>query len=155
MQPGCHIPGIESSHKAHTRRSRVRSVADVTHADPRRALGAAGERLAAAHLEARGFRLLERNYRTRHGELDIVAADDRYLVFCEVKARLARTAGGPSPLISVDWRKRRRLRRMAREWLSKRVDAGPRPPELRFDAIGITLDSAGGLLALEHVEAAF
>ena len=44
---------------------------------------------------------------------------------------------------------------MAREWLAERVDAPPHPPELRFDAIGITLDRAGALLALEHVEEAF
>jgi putative endonuclease len=128
----------------------------MTRVDPRRTLGAAGERLAAAHLEARGFRLLDRNFRTRHGELDLIAADDRYLVFCEVKARLARSAPGVlEPLASVDWRKRRRLRRMAREWLAQRVDARPYPPELRFDAIGITLDRAGALIALEHVEEAF
>ncbi len=124
--------------------------------DPRRALGATGERLAAAHLEARGFSLLDRNYRTRYGELDLVVADRRYLVFCEVKARVARSASGPlDPLASVDWRKRRRLRWMAREWLAARADGGPHPPELRFDAIGITLDPTGMLLALEHVEEAF
>ena len=65
-------------------------------------------------------------------------------------------ASGPlDPLASVDWRKRRRLRWMAREWLAGRADGGPHPPELRFDAIGITLDPAGALLALEHVEEAF
>jgi putative endonuclease len=131
----------------------------VTCTDPRRALGATGERLAAAHLEARGFRLLDRNYRTRNGELDLVAADARYLVFCEVKARVARAAPGAleplEPLASVDWRKRRRLRRMAGEWLAARAGGGPHPPELRFDAIGVTFDPAGGLLALEHVEEAF
>ena len=128
----------------------------MTREDPRRRLGAAGERLAATHLEARGFRLLDRNFRTRYGELDLVAVDDRYLVFCEVKARIARAGPHPlDPLASVDWRKRRRLRRMAREGLAQRVDARPYPPELRFDAIGITLDPAGALLALEHVEEAF
>ena len=54
--------------------------------DSRRALGAAGERLAAAHLRALGFTLIEVNFRTRHGELDLVAADERHLVFCEVKS---------------------------------------------------------------------
>jgi hypothetical protein len=44
---------------------------------------------------------------------------------------------------------------MAREWLAQRVDSRPYPPELRFDAIGITLDAAGALLVLEHVEEAF
>jgi putative endonuclease len=103
--------------------------------------------------------VLDRNYRTRNGELDLVAADARYLVFCEVKARVARAAPGTlgplEPLASVDWRKRRRLRRMAAEWLAARAGGGPHPPELRFDAIGVTLDPAGRLLALEHVEEAF
>jgi putative endonuclease len=124
--------------------------------DPRRRIGAAGERLAARHLEARGFRLLDRNFRTRHGELDLVAADHRYLVFCEVKARIA--ASGPrmaEPLASVDSRKRLRLRRMARTWLAARVDARPYPAQIRFDAIGVTFDRAGALLTLEHVENAF
>ncbi|HEU0023709.1 MAG TPA: YraN family protein [Thermoleophilaceae bacterium] len=124
--------------------------------DERRALGAAGERFAAAHLVARGFTLIDRNFRTRYGELDLVAANERYLVFCEVKALVARGAPQPlDPLASVDWRKRRRLRGMAREWLSTRAADRPRPPELRFDAIGVTLDRAGGLVALEHVEDAF
>ena len=127
----------------------------MTTDDPRRRIGAAGERLAARHLEARGFRLLDRNFRTRHGELDLVAVDDRYLVFCEVKARIAPAARLAEPLASVDRRKRLRLRRMARTWLAARVDARPYPAQIRFDAIGITFDRAGALLALEHVENAF
>lgn len=128
----------------------------MTSTDPRRALGAAGERLAAAHLEARGLTLLARNYRTRQGELDLVAADDRYLVFCEVKTCLARGAtAAVDPLVWVGPRKRRRLRLMARDWLAARSDSGPRPPEMRFDAIGVTLDRAGSLVSLEHVEGAF
>jgi putative endonuclease len=128
----------------------------VRNGDRRRALGAAGERLAAAHLEARGLRLIDRNFRTRHGELDIVAADERCLVFCEVKARIGRGgADAFGPLASVDARKRRRVRLMARDWLSRRPAGGPRPPELRFDAIGITFDPSGRLVALEHVEGAF
>ena len=53
--------------------------------DPRRRLGARGEELAARHLEARGLEVVERNFRTRYGELDVVARDPRFLVFCEVK----------------------------------------------------------------------
>jgi putative endonuclease len=128
----------------------------MTTGDTRRALGAAGERLAAAHLRALGFTLIEVNFRTRHGELDLVAADERHLVFCEVKSRVARGRGdGIDPLESVDARKRRRLRLMAREWLLRRPDGRMHPPDIRFDAIGVTLDPAGGLVALEHVEGAF
>ena len=50
--------------------------------DPRRRLGARGEELAARHLEARGFEIVERNFRTRYGELDVIARDERFLVVC-------------------------------------------------------------------------
>jgi putative endonuclease len=127
--------------------------------DPRRTLGAAGERLAALHLEARGFEIVDRNFRTRHGELDLVASDARFLVFCEVKTRIGLAEPGPlGPLASIGVRKRRQVRAMAREWLGAhnpaRRDSGS-PPEIRFDAIGLTLDNEGRLLALEHLEAAF
>ncbi|MGZ4219172.1 MAG: YraN family protein [Solirubrobacteraceae bacterium] len=52
--------------------------------DPRRHLGQLGEQLAAEHLVRRGFEIVERNYRTRWGELDIIAFDGRILAFCEV-----------------------------------------------------------------------
>ena len=59
----------------------------------RRQLGDAGEQLAADHLARRGFQILDRNYRTRWGELDIVACDGRTIVFCEVKTRVAPARG--------------------------------------------------------------
>lgn len=121
--------------------------------DPRRALGAAGEQLAAEHLERLGFVVIERNFRTRWGELDIVACDGTTLVFCEVKSRRA-SGSGAVPLDSVHARKRLQVRRMAGRWLTERADR-PRVPNLRFDAIGITLDARGRLLALDHVEGAF
>jgi putative endonuclease len=120
--------------------------------DPRRDLGRQGEELAAAHLERRGYRIVERNFRTRFGELDIIASDGRALVFCEVKARRA----GPDwrdPLESVHARKRAQLRRMAGQWLAGHRVTGA--SQLRFDAIGVTLDAAGGLVRLDHIEAAF
>jgi putative endonuclease len=124
--------------------------------DPRRRLGAKGEALARRHLEARGFTTLDANFRTRHGELDLVAADRRHLVFCEVKTRvLTGSPGEPGPFAAIGGRKRRQLRLMAREWLAQRGPDGPRPPELRFDAIGIALDREGRLMSLEHMEGAF
>jgi putative endonuclease len=124
--------------------------------DPRRRLGALGEALARRHLEARGLTVLDANFRTRHGELDLVAADDRYLVFCEVKTRVL---GGPpgelGPFAAIGARKRRRVRLMAREWLATRGSTGRRPPELRFDAVGISFDRQGRLISLDHLEDAF
>ena len=124
--------------------------------DPRRRLGAEGEALARRHLEARGYALLDANFRTRHGELDLVAADARHLVFCEVKTRvLSGRSGELGPFAAIGARKRRQVRSMAREWLALRGPAGPRPPDIRFDAIGIAFDRDGRLLALEHLEGAF
>jgi putative endonuclease len=116
-------------------------------------LGQLGEQLAAEHLVRRGFRIVERNYRTRWGELDIVAFDGRTLAFCEVKTRRM-PGGGASPLEAVRPLKRSRVRKMAGSWLIERTDH-PRADMLRFDAIGVTIDLAGRLVALEHLEGAF
>ena len=124
--------------------------------DPRRRLGALGERLAGEHLERAGYEILERNFRCRLGELDIVAVADRALVFVEVKTRVAGSRAGPlGPLDAIGRGKRRRLRLLAGEWLSAHRSDRPYRASLRFDAIGVTVNRAGGLLALEHVEDAF
>jgi len=119
--------------------------------DLRHRLGVRGEELAARHLERRGLRILDRNYRTRFGELDLVAFDGRRLVFCEVKTR---RAGSGRPWDALGAAKQSRVRAMARQWLSERSDR-PHAPDLRFDAIGVTIDARGRLVALEHLEGAF
>ena len=125
--------------------------------DPRRALGALGERLAADHLRRAGYEIVDRNFRTRFGELDIVAAGGRCLVFCEVKTRVRGRGGGSDPFESIGHGKRRRLRAMAAQWLvERRPEVGrPAEPELRFDAIGVSISPSGRLLALDHLEDAF
>jgi putative endonuclease len=119
--------------------------------DLRHRLGRVGERLAAEHLERRGFAILVRNHRTRWGEIDLIAADARRIVFCEVKTR---RSGGPGPFDGLREAQCRRLRRMAAAWLQEQPDR-PRTPELRFDAIGVTIDARGRLVSLEHLEGAF
>jgi putative endonuclease len=119
--------------------------------DPRQHLGRLGERLAAEHLERLGYEIVARNHRTRWGELDLVAHDSRHLVFCEVKTR---RLGTRSPFESLRENKQRQVRRMAAAWLSE-VQDRPRGIDLRFDAIGVTIDATGRLVALEHLEAAF
>lgn len=125
--------------------------------DPRRALGALGERLAADHLQRAGYEIIDRNFRTRFGELDIVAAGERCLVFCEVKTRVRGRTGGDDPFDSIGHQKRRRLRAMAAQWLAERRPEASRPaePGLRFDAIGVSISPSGRLLALDHLEDAF
>ena len=125
--------------------------------DQRRRHGQLGERIAEEHLEHRGYSIVARNFRTRYGELDLVAADDRSLVFCEVKTRVAGSRSGPDgPLDAIGPRKRDRLRRMATQWLAETPTTDrPTRAQLRFDAIGVMLTPAGRLLALEHLENAF
>ncbi len=122
--------------------------------DPRHRLGILGERLAAEHLVRRGFRILERNYRTRWGELDIVAFDGHTLSFCEVKTRRLGEDAGASPLEAIRGRKRSRVRRMAGSWMQERRGRAF-APAIRCDAIGVTFDRAGRLLAIEHLEGVF
>lgn len=119
----------------------------------RRRLGATGEQLAADHLQRLGFQILDRNYRTRWGELDLVVYDEERLIFVEVKTRIA-YGHGRDPLESLHARKQNQVRAMAKSWLVERRDR-PHADALRFDAIGITLDRAGRLLKLDHLEAAF
>ncbi|MBI5106895.1 MAG: YraN family protein [Solirubrobacterales bacterium] len=118
--------------------------------DPRHHLGRLGEQLAAEHLERLGFAIVARNHRTRFGELDLVACDGRTLVFCEVKTRRGR--GDPWDALHDD--KRARVRRMARAFLTEVADR-PRCRDLRFDAIGVTIDPRGRLTRLDHLENAF
>ncbi len=125
--------------------------------DPRRKLGDAGEEEAARHLVARGHAILDRNFRTRYGELDIVSSTGPCLVFCEVKTRTAGGRRGPaSALEAVGPAKQRRLRLMAREWFRLRGGGHERLPEnVRFDAIGVVVDARRKLVVLDHVEDAF
>ena len=119
--------------------------------DPRHRLGRLGEDLARRHFERLGYALVERNARSRHGELDLVLFDGEILVFCEVKTR---RAGARTPFEAIGPAKRRQVRRTARAWLATRRDR-PRAATIRFDAVAVTLDRRDRLVALEHLEAAF
>jgi putative endonuclease len=135
----------------HVSRARAQSRAM---ADPRRARGAAGERAAAEMLAALGYEILERNFRTKYGELDIVAVDRDILVFCEVRARVGLNAIAYA-FESIGPGKRLQLRKMAREWF--RLSLAERPPTrgVRFDAIAVALTRDGRTLSIEHVRDAF
>ena len=117
----------------------------------RQTLGRLGERFAADHYERLGYEIVARNHRTRFGEIDLVVADGRRLVFCEVKSR---RAGSGSPFDSLTEAKRTQVRSMARAYLATVRDR-PRLAEIRFDAVGVTIDALGRLVRLDHLEAAF
>ncbi len=117
--------------------------------DPRHRLGALGEQLAAEHLERLGFEVVARNHRTRYGEIDLVVADADTLVIVEVKSR----RGRGNPWDALDERKQRQVRRMGLSYLQ---DADrPRREHVRFDAIGVSFDARGRMVALDHLESAF
>jgi len=121
----------------------------------RQRTGQRAEELVARRLAARGWAIVERNARTRYGELDIVARDGHTLVFVEVKAGREGTAFGPErPILAVDARKQRRVRKLATAWMSERRDI-PRYADIRFDAVGVTFDRAGQVTDIEHIEGAF
>ena len=113
----------------------------------RQALGAAGEDAAARWYEAAGYQIVARNWRCPEGEIDLVACRGATLVFCEVKAR--RSAAFGTPAEAVTGAKQRRLRNLARLYLSDRSarsSRGLRPRTIRFDVAAIL---AGDLEIIE------
>jgi putative endonuclease len=108
------------------------------------ALGEFGERRAAAHYRARGYAVLERNWRCRAGEIDLICARGTTLVVCEVKTRAGNAHG--HPFEAVTGSKQRRLRRLAAAYLQQQER---RWTVVRFDVVGVLNGE------LEVVEGAF
>jgi putative endonuclease len=117
--------------------------------------GRLAEDLVARRLAVAGWEILARNARTRHGELDIVALDSRTLVFVEVKAGREDSAYGPErPVLAIGPRKQLRIRRLASAWMAERRNL-PRYDQIRFDAVGVSLDRSGQVTGVEHIKNAF
>lgn len=122
----------------------------------RQRTGARAEQLVARRLGAAGWKIVERNARTRFGELDIVARDGGALVFVEVKAGREGNRFGPErPVLAVGPRKQQRVRRLATAWLAERRGRLPRYEQIRFDAVGVSFDRAGVVTDVEHIKGAF
>ncbi len=115
-------------------------------ADDRRALGAEGEALAARWYEDNGYEVLDRNWRRREGEIDLIVRQGKTVVFCEVKARSSdRFGSGAESVLAA---KQRRIRRLAARWLSELTPASARPRvEVRFDVVSVT---AGRVEVIEN-----
>ena len=117
-------------------------------ADGRQSLGKMGEDLACGELSRRGYAILARRYRTRYGEIDIVAQQGSTVVFVEVKARVGDEYGGSAVAVSP-W-KQQRIVRMALDFLARR-DLTEAP--CRFDVV--TVDFEGGPPRIEVYTHAF
>jgi putative endonuclease len=102
----------------------------------RQAFGLRGEDLACAALADRGYTVVARRYRTRAGELDIIARHREYLVFVEVKARQSDTFGEPEEAVTLQ--KQQKMVSMAADYL---VRTGLRDVACRFDVVGINTES--------------
>ena len=113
----------------------------------RRALGELGERLAAEHLSAKGYRIRERNFRTAAGEIDIVAEAGGVLAFVEVRCRRGSSMGTAAESLSAA--KQRRMVEMAEAYGQARDDL---PEQWRIDLIAIDFESGGRLVSLVHYE---
>lgn len=121
-----------------------RAVAEAT--SRARALGMQGEQLAADYLAELGYQILERNWRSTGGELDIIAVDGDTIVAVEVKTRSG--TGYGAPLEAITRQKAQRLRRLLLSWVRAEQ---PRWREMRIDAIGIVL-RPGERPRIDHLE---
>lgn len=114
----------------------------------RKRAGDRGEKIALEYLIGKGYTLVERNYRTRFGEIDLILRSGNTLVFAEVKLRRGSEFGGP--LEAVTPNKQARIRGLAEGYLA---DAEPEFEDVRFDVVGI-LETGRGR-EIQHVPHAF
>lgn len=113
-------------------------------------LGQRGEAAAARYLEKKGYVIVARSDRMRHGELDLVAVDQRTVVFVEVKTRRSHEAGHPADAVDED--KQRRLTRLALIYLKKHHLL---ENSARFDVVAVTWPDDGREPVIEHYVNAF
>ncbi len=116
--------------------------------DREKKLGEAGELLAANFLAQKGYSIIQRNFRCKVGEIDIIASDGNYLVFVEVKTRRSLNYG--SPVEAVDIRKQQQIYRTALFYLQQNAIDNQ---DIRFDIIAITMMDEKP--AIEHIVNAF
>lgn len=121
--------------------------------EARQRTGRAGEEIACRHLASSGYIVVERNARTRAGELDVIALDGHTLVFVEVKTtRVGNRRGPVRPEFAVGRDKQQRVRRLARAWLARA--SPPCYTAMRFDVVGVEL-RPDGHGTLRHIRNAF
>lgn len=119
------------------------------------AVGRFGEDVAATVVQQAGMQVLDRNWRCRDGELDIIARDGEVLVFVEVKTRSSLACGAPAA--AVDRRKVAQLRRLAVRWMAEHRDVDRFWRTVRFDVVAVLRrpDRAVGRPDVEHLRGAF
>lgn len=110
-----------------------------------RDIGNKGEQLAADHLADQGYQLLDHNFHTRYGELDLVMLDRGIIVFVEVKTRTSTAFGSPEDSITPS--KMEHIQNAGLLWLQEHPEA---PDDWRIDVISILMDRCGQLQNIQH-----
>jgi putative endonuclease len=116
--------------------------------DERQSLGGFGERVAGAHLEAKGYTIIDRNFRVFEAEIDLIARDGDAVVFVEVRTRRGGDAGMAA--LSINARKARQLLRAVEFYAERHADLTDAP--LRIDVVTVELARDGALQAVTHYE---
>ena len=114
----------------------------------RQDIGRYGENRAADYLQDRGYEIIDRNWRSREGEIDLVARERDFIVFIEVKTRNGAGFGHPFEAITKD--KVARMRRLATDWCSSKQITGLK---VRLDAVSVLI--SGGRVSIEHLKEVF
>ncbi len=110
--------------------------------------GRLGESLASKFLADRGYQILQRNFRTRFGEIDLVAAKDGILVFVEVKLKVGDNFGTPEEVIGPA--KIKQIEKTAQNFLTAKPEYRDRYSSYRIDAVCIVLDETKQVERISH-----
>jgi putative endonuclease len=113
----------------------------------RQSLGKLGEQLAASYLQKHGYRIIERNFKARYGEIDIICTKDNTLIFVEVKTRIGEKFGKPEESVTA-----RKLREIVKAVQYYKLTRDHLPEALRIDVMAIQLDDQNTVASFRHIQ---
>ena len=109
-------------------------------------IGRIGEKIAKKHLRSKGYKVLEENYKTKFGEIDLIVLKNKKITFVEVKTRRLRPI--ESPYLSVDWQKQERIRKLALYYIKRKQQDNI---NLGLDIISIILNEKNRPIEIKHL----
>ncbi len=112
--------------------------------------GQRGEEIASIYLARKGFRIIEKNFSTRFGEIDLIGLNGDRLVFIEVKLKIGVMFGTPEEM--VNRRKLLQVQNTALAYLQKNSEIAAKYPLWQIDVVAIVLDSSGEVIRIDHYE---
>lgn len=115
-----------------------------------RVVGTVGEEIAAKHLTEKGYKIIERNHRTKFGEIDLIAVYKNLLIFVEVKLKVGDQFGAPEEMINP--RKVYQVKKTAQMYTLKNPDIAAKFPTFRIDAVCIVLNNDKSIGRITHYE---